>query len=353
VQPVRLPSGSFRDLRTVLKCGSLGISKPPPSPMPRVSGDQVLFLRPGVISSCGLLPLSEKPTPEVHTEFSGDWWVIRPFEVSELLASRDIPEPLSMSMLDDKEREALLMTCLVPLKCQSYAVDYLRQLWLPIAEASMKDPGLSVLDSGPTDAGASPALEEDRPVLLPDASVLSRVPAALELDAGPDRNAKACKDDKAKAPTYMWDKWTLPLCALTNPNAPLLCLDWKRGFRSLREAMLRFWSAVFFEVSCSIGVVRSFRAVGDSLRRSYSLLVIVSSVLVFALFGSGTEVLDPSSGIGSKNFGKIWSRGCACGSRKVWSRGPGGSDLLMTISVLLCLTRSISFGSTLRGPWQY
>jgi hypothetical protein len=173
----------------------------------------------------------------VHTEFSGDWWVIRPFEVSELLASRDIPEPLSMSLLDDKEREALLMTCL----CLSYAVDYLRQLWLPIAEASMKDPGLSVLDSGPTDAGASPALEEDRPVLLPDASVLSRVPAALELDAGPDRNAKACKDDKAKAPTYMWDKWTLPLCALTNPNAPLLCLDWKRGFRSLREAMLRFW----------------------------------------------------------------------------------------------------------------
>jgi hypothetical protein len=43
--------------------------------------------------------------------------------------------------------------------------------------------------------------------------------------AGPDHNAKAVKDNKAKAPTYIWDKWTLPLCALVNPNAPLLFLE--------------------------------------------------------------------------------------------------------------------------------
>ena len=78
--------------------------------------------------------------------------------------------------------------------------------------------------------------------MMLDTSVLDRVLADLELEAGPDRNAKAVKEDKAKAPTYMWDKWTLPLCALVNPNAPLLFLNWRVGFRLLWEAMLRFWN---------------------------------------------------------------------------------------------------------------
>ena len=81
-------------------------------------------------------------------------------------------------------------------------VDCLRQLWLPIKKSSRKDPGLDALVSDLRDsAEATPALEDARPVLLPEASVLSRVLAVLELEAGPDRNAKACKDAKAKAPT--------------------------------------------------------------------------------------------------------------------------------------------------------
>ena len=137
-----------------------------------------------------------------------------------------------------------------------------------------------------------------------------------------------------------------PYRCACSPTQTRRCCVWTGSVVSDRcgKQCCNFGSAVFFEVSCSIGAVRSVRAVEDSLRRSFLLLVIVLSVYVFALFGSGTEVLNPFSGIGAKSFGKIWSRGCTCGLRKVWSRGPGDSVLLMTISVLLCLTRSTSFG---------
>jgi len=63
--------------------------------------------------------------------------------------------------------------------------------------------------------------------------------------------------------------------------------------------------------------------------------VIVSSVLGSALCGSGTEVPGPFSGIGEKNFRRIWSRACACGSGKAWNRGLGSSaPLTMVFSVL-------------------
>ena len=91
------------------------------------------------------------------------------------------------------------------------------------------------------DTGVSRVFEEEITSILSDTNVLDRVLADLELEAGSDRNAKAVKDNKAKAPTYMWNKWTLLLCALVDPNAPCLLLNWKRGFRLLREAMLRFW----------------------------------------------------------------------------------------------------------------
>ena len=42
--------------RVCLKCGRLGISQPPPSPMPRILGGRVLFLRPGVIPRVGYCP---------------------------------------------------------------------------------------------------------------------------------------------------------------------------------------------------------------------------------------------------------------------------------------------------------
>jgi hypothetical protein len=50
---------------------------------------------------------------------------------------------------------------------------------------------------------------------------------------GSDRNAKAAKDDTAKAPTFMWDRWTLPCCALTtrDDNASTTGC-WMNGFGS-------------------------------------------------------------------------------------------------------------------------
>ena len=46
----------------------------------------------------------------------------------------------------------------------------------------------------------------------------------LEVEAGPDRKAKAVKDNTAKAPTYMWDKWTLPF-ALSSTRTPFLVAE--------------------------------------------------------------------------------------------------------------------------------
>jgi len=111
-----------------------------------------------------------------------------------------------MSLSDDKERESLLSACPVPLKCLAYVVDCLWQVWLPFSETS-RSPGLVASESDPVlDTGVSRALEEDSSAMMSDTSVLDRVLADLELEAGPDCNAKAVKDDKAKAPTYMWDK---------------------------------------------------------------------------------------------------------------------------------------------------
>ena len=62
--------------------------------------------------------------------------------------SRDIPEPLYMSLSDDKERESLLSACPVPLKCLAYVVDCLWQVWLPFSETS-RSPGLVASESDP------------------------------------------------------------------------------------------------------------------------------------------------------------------------------------------------------------
>jgi hypothetical protein len=65
----------------------------------------------------------------------------------------------------------------------------------------------------------------------------------LEELAGSDRNAKAAKNDKAKAPTYMWDTGTLPYCNVLSQRRgePTQHLDWRRSFSLLRLATLRFW----------------------------------------------------------------------------------------------------------------
>jgi len=65
----------------------------------------------------------------------------------------------------------------------------------------------------------------------------------LEELAGSDRNAKAAQNDKTKAPTYMWDRWTLPYCNVLSQRRgePAQHLDWRRSFLLLRLAMLRFW----------------------------------------------------------------------------------------------------------------
>jgi len=90
--------------------------------------------------------------------------------------------------------------------------------------------------------------------MMSDTSVLDRVLADLELEAGPDRNAKAVKDDKAKAPTYMWDKWTLPLCALANPNAP--GATWLMA--RLLEALMNYFAVSKGDTDVASGRLRRY-----------------------------------------------------------------------------------------------
>jgi hypothetical protein len=57
-----------------------------------------------------------------------------------------------------------------------------------------------------------------------------------ELDQLQKENAKG-------ADRNMWDRWTLPCCALTtrDDKGNFRKLDWKRSFGVLRSVMLRFW----------------------------------------------------------------------------------------------------------------
>jgi hypothetical protein len=51
------------------------------------------------------------------------------------------------------------------------------------------------------------------------------------------------KENAKGADRNMWDRWTLPCCALTtrDDKGNFRKLDWKRSFGVLRSAMLRFW----------------------------------------------------------------------------------------------------------------
>jgi len=89
-----------------------------------------------------------------------------------------------MAFQMDKEHEALLKTCMAPLNCLSYALDYLCRLWLPITETTRKRPGLDMLESDPMDTKVALALaEEVCPITLSETSLLDHV---LERRKTPD-----------------------------------------------------------------------------------------------------------------------------------------------------------------------
>jgi len=88
----------------------------------------------------------------------------------------------------------------VPLKCLAYAVECLCQFWLSSLETSRKSPRPIATELDTRDTKIALALEEDCPAILLETSVLNRVLADLDLEGGPDRNAKAVKDNKTKAP---------------------------------------------------------------------------------------------------------------------------------------------------------
>ena len=188
-----------------------------------------------------------------------------------------------------------------------------------------EESGLASESDPVLDTGMLCALEEDSPAMMSDTSVLDRVLADLELEAGPDRNAKAVKDDKAKAPTYMWDKWILPLCALANPNAPLLFLNWRRGFRLLREAMLRFWKRSplrgFAHYRRRKEILSRRGLLEEELFAARDCFVRIGFCSVWEWDGGS----QPFFWNWVKSFRRIWSKGSACGLGKPWSRGPGDS----------------------------
>jgi hypothetical protein len=239
--------------------------------MPRAAVSRVMYLRANLISSCGLFPASSckgSVIPRVHTELGGDWWVEREVSLSELLAMWDAPEPLEMLLLSEKERRSLLKFSKVPLKVMEHVIDSLHSMWSRDAEMLAQKQSVNRVTkaAAASSAIAREVLEQRSPVWIekdscPDAmeksaenpeenpaerarqEVLNRL--KLEMHEGSDRNTKAAKNDKAKAPTYMWDRWTLPYCNVVcqRGGEPARHLDWRRSFSRL--AMLRFWKRSF------------------------------------------------------------------------------------------------------------
>jgi len=128
----------------------------------------------------------------------------------------------------------LLKCCKVPLKAMEHVVDSLHSMWSRDAEKLARKQSVNRMPKvAASSAIAREVLERCSPVWIekdscPDAMEKSaenpeEIPAErarqevlnrlkLEMHAGSDRNATAAKDDKAKAFTYMWDRWTLPYC---------------------------------------------------------------------------------------------------------------------------------------------
>ena len=171
-----------------------------------------------------------------------------------------------MLLSSEKERLSLLKCCKVPLKAMEHVVDSLHSMWSRDAEMLAQKQSVNRVTkaAAASSAIAREVLEQRSPVWIekdscPDAmdksaenpeenpaerarqEVINRL--KIEMEAESDRNAKAAKDDKAKAPTYMWDRWTLPFCIMIwqQGGEPARQLDWRRSFLLLRLAMLRFW----------------------------------------------------------------------------------------------------------------
>jgi hypothetical protein len=221
-----------------------------------------MYIRANLISSCRLFPVSGgkgSVIPWVHTELGGDWWVEREVSASELLAMWDVPEPLVMTLSSDKERRSLLKSCEVPHKVMEHVVDSLHSMWSCDAETPVRkrsvNPATKAAASSvitrkiershlaPTDKDTHPEVSKES-AENPEVSLAERAlqevlnQVNLEELAGSDRDAKAAKDDKAKAPTYMWDRWPLPYCNVLSQQRgePAQHLDWRRSF-----SLLRFW----------------------------------------------------------------------------------------------------------------
>ena len=189
---------------------------------------------------------------------------------SELLAMWDVPEPLDMLLSSEAERRDLFRTCLFPLKILERVSEKMRSIRLqdvtatPASVIKTVSHGLSAQTEGGDvllNVAANAALTSEAVAGTSEVSSVCKVVGPIsELEAsqalkevldklqdenakGSDRNAKAAKDGTAKAPTYMWDRWTLPCCALTtrDDKGDLRKLDWKRSFGVLRSVMLRFW----------------------------------------------------------------------------------------------------------------
>jgi hypothetical protein len=99
---------------------------------------------------------------------------------------------------------------------------------------------------------------------------------------------------RGKPPRNMWDRWTLPCCALTTryDKGDLRKLDWKRSFGVLRSSMLRFWKwsllRGFFRYKSKTEKVTQ----EGNYRRMYKRpLGIVCREQACVWYGPGTEVL--------------------------------------------------------------
>jgi hypothetical protein len=125
----------------------------------------------------------------------------------------------------------------------------------------------------------------------------------LEELAGSDRNAKAAKDNKAKAPTYMWERWTLPHCNVVcqRRGEPVQYLaDWRKSFSLLRLAMVRFWKRSLLRgfVRCRQSDNRPLPLADHDLEASRDCFSQIGVCSVWAWEGGSR----PSFGIGRKNF---------------------------------------------------